>query len=158
MYHTQNAQCAFSNVICHIFCCTSKTHVLAADRSLHIKTAHPERKCNQARIVQVIVEVRRRREIGYPLIFFVPLFARSGMRSAQSEKSKEDALAAAYNALRQSSKPSPRARPDAVAGVQIKYGRVKLKKFRNFCNAICVGASQKQNSLLNLPAQESKNE
>jgi hypothetical protein len=29
------------------FCCTSKTHVIAADGSLHIQTAHPKRKCNR---------------------------------------------------------------------------------------------------------------
>jgi hypothetical protein len=36
---------------CHVseigreFCCTSKTHAIAADGLLHIKTAHPKRKC-----------------------------------------------------------------------------------------------------------------
>jgi exonuclease VII large subunit len=29
------------------FCCTSKTHVIAADGSLHIQTAHRKRKCNR---------------------------------------------------------------------------------------------------------------
>jgi hypothetical protein len=29
------------------FCCTSKTHVIAADGLLHIQTAHQKRKCNR---------------------------------------------------------------------------------------------------------------
>jgi hypothetical protein len=37
---------AFS-VIGRTICCTSKTHVIAADGSLHIQTAHPKRKCNR---------------------------------------------------------------------------------------------------------------
>jgi hypothetical protein len=37
---------AFS-VIGREFCCTSKTHVIAADGLLHIQTAHPKRKCNR---------------------------------------------------------------------------------------------------------------
>jgi hypothetical protein len=39
-------QCCVSEIGCK-FCCTLKTHVIAADGSLHIQTAHPKRKCNQ---------------------------------------------------------------------------------------------------------------
>jgi hypothetical protein len=41
--HCQNARFAASSVIGHIFCCTSKIHVIAANRLLHIETAHPKR-------------------------------------------------------------------------------------------------------------------
>jgi hypothetical protein len=40
------ARCRVSEIGCE-FCCTSKTHVIAADGSLHIQTAHPKRKCNR---------------------------------------------------------------------------------------------------------------
>jgi hypothetical protein len=44
------AQCAARcpiEQIGHVFCCTPKTHVIAADRSLHIQAAHSKRKCNR---------------------------------------------------------------------------------------------------------------
>jgi hypothetical protein len=37
------ALCRVSEIGCE-FCCTSKTHVIAADGLLHIQTAHPKRK------------------------------------------------------------------------------------------------------------------
>jgi hypothetical protein len=40
------ARCRISEIGCE-FCCTSKTHVIAADGSLHIQTAHTKRKCNR---------------------------------------------------------------------------------------------------------------
>jgi hypothetical protein len=40
------ARCRVSEIGCE-FCCKLKTHVIAADGSLHIQTAHPKRKCNQ---------------------------------------------------------------------------------------------------------------
>jgi hypothetical protein len=45
--HIQNTRFAASSVIRHMFCCTSQLHVIAADRLLHIQTAHPKRKCNR---------------------------------------------------------------------------------------------------------------
>jgi hypothetical protein len=44
--HTQKAGFAASCVLGHIFSCTSKLHVIAADRLLHIQTENSKRKCN----------------------------------------------------------------------------------------------------------------
>jgi hypothetical protein len=46
------AQCRVSEIGCE-FCCTSKTHDIAADGLLHIQTAHPKRKCN--RLLKVVL-------------------------------------------------------------------------------------------------------
>jgi hypothetical protein len=40
------ARCRISEIGLE-FCCTSKMHVIAADGSLHIQTAHPKRKGNR---------------------------------------------------------------------------------------------------------------
>jgi hypothetical protein len=40
------ARCHLSEIGCE-FCCTLKTHVIAADGSHHIQTARLKRKCNQ---------------------------------------------------------------------------------------------------------------
>jgi hypothetical protein len=47
------ARCCVSEISCE-FCCTSKTHVIAAEGSLHIQTAHPKRKCNRALNINVL--------------------------------------------------------------------------------------------------------
>jgi hypothetical protein len=56
--HPKRTVCCNYSVIGNIFCCTPKTHVIAADRLLHIQTAHPKRKCNRPLTNFVVMRAR----------------------------------------------------------------------------------------------------
>jgi hypothetical protein len=59
------ARCCFSEIGLE-FCCTSKTHVIAAVGSLHIQTAHRKRKCNRP-LISLSRAVYRPRTYHLPL-------------------------------------------------------------------------------------------